>query len=137
MEMSLGVLADYANTSNEGKLNIMGVFDILGANKFPARHPIITLVLKIRAGLQDAVTHPRSMQIKLVNENSNEILNIAGELRFQEVPAGELPETPLIMTFQDLVFKEPGSYNFEIHVAGTCLGRIPLKVIQAPLPSLA
>ena len=45
MRVALGVLADYANVSAEGKLNIMGVFQIVNAVQFPHVHPQMHLVL--------------------------------------------------------------------------------------------
>jgi len=33
------LVADYANVTDNGKLNVMGIFQRLHAREFPARHP--------------------------------------------------------------------------------------------------
>jgi len=51
MEVVLAVLADYANVSQEGKLNIMGIFDIISSEKFPTFHPEMKLVVQFEASI--------------------------------------------------------------------------------------
>ena len=49
MDIPLAVLADSANVSQEGKLNIFGIFDQLNIASFPVRHPHMTLVFQLTA----------------------------------------------------------------------------------------
>ena len=39
MEVKVALLADGANVSREGKLNLLGIFDTLFARSFPTTHP--------------------------------------------------------------------------------------------------
>ncbi|MDP3954177.1 MAG: hypothetical protein Q8Q06_02060 [bacterium] len=50
MGTKLKVLCDQAFLSNTGKLNIIGIFDKISANNFPAAHPQMSAVFVIDAG---------------------------------------------------------------------------------------
>ncbi len=56
MRVALGVLADYANVSADGKLNIMGVFQIVNVIQFPHVHAQMDLVLTLEADPSEAGT---------------------------------------------------------------------------------
>ena len=49
MDVTLAVLADHANVSDQGKLNILGIFDRILASNFPAVHPQLHPVLRFSA----------------------------------------------------------------------------------------
>jgi hypothetical protein len=49
MQVPLALLADHANVSAEGKLNLMGAFDVINARRFPAVHAQMHLVFRIRS----------------------------------------------------------------------------------------
>lgn len=53
MHPQLTVLADSANISQEGKLNILGEFNTLFAESVPVAHPIIWFVSKLELGAGD------------------------------------------------------------------------------------
>jgi hypothetical protein len=47
MQVAFAVFADAANLSQEGKLNVLGVFDALQVGTLPAVHPRAHLVVHI------------------------------------------------------------------------------------------
>ena len=49
MLVKLAVLADYANVTSDGKLNILGIFDRMNVLNLPAVHPQMNLVLRLEA----------------------------------------------------------------------------------------
>src|SRR5215207_2107254 len=49
MHISFALFADAANISQEGKLNIMGVFDAVQVGALPTMHPRATLVVRLKA----------------------------------------------------------------------------------------
>ena len=59
MHVTFALFADAANLSQEGKLNILGVFDALQVGSLPAVHPRATLVLRFKAGAPDGAQAPR------------------------------------------------------------------------------
>ena len=54
MHVSFALFADAANLSQEGKLNVLGVFDALQIGTLPAVHPRATLVVRLKADDGDA-----------------------------------------------------------------------------------
>ena len=57
MDVDLAVIADAANVSQEGKLNILGVFDTIWARVFPFRHASMVFVLRVRADFTEQGAH--------------------------------------------------------------------------------
>jgi len=53
MYCSFALFADAANLSQEGKLNVLGVFDALHVASLPAVHPRATLVVRLKASPDD------------------------------------------------------------------------------------
>lgn len=49
MNVSLALVADYANISREGKLNILGIFDRIAAQSVPAVHSQMQLIMRLEA----------------------------------------------------------------------------------------
>jgi hypothetical protein len=47
MDISLALIAEYANVTNTGKLNLMGIFDHLGAASFPLTRRGVWLALTL------------------------------------------------------------------------------------------
>ena len=50
MRVDLALLADAATVDSAGKLNILGIFDSITSTRFPAKHGLISLVLRFAAG---------------------------------------------------------------------------------------
>jgi len=84
MRVALGVLADYANVAADGKLNIMGVFQVVYAAQFPHVHPQMHLVLTLEADLSEAGKR-KQLEIKLMGPDGAPLLGVGGEM---EVPKG-------------------------------------------------
>src|SRR6476469_7430717 len=57
MHMTFALFADAANVSQEGKLNILGVFDALQVSTLPSLHPRATLVVHLKGSPSDAGAH--------------------------------------------------------------------------------
>jgi len=128
MQITLAVLAEYCNSSQEGKLNIMGIFDTIFARKFPCVHPQMVLITKIDAEIPDSTVKERELTIQLVDEHANEIFSINGQFNFRNHIPGELATASSNIRLQNLPFKNPGNYTFKIFIDGQEEREIPLKV---------
>ncbi len=131
MRVALGVLADYANVTADGKLNIMGVFQIVYAAQFPYVHPQMHLVLTLEADPSEA-GNKKQLEIKLMGPDGAPLLAVGGEL---EVPKGSpFPGAAIglnhILGFQGVRFDKPGDYQFAVLVGGDHKQSIRLKVLQ-------
>ena len=49
MRVTLAVLADYANISQEGKLNILGIFDRIAVAEVPTSLPQMHFIMRLEA----------------------------------------------------------------------------------------
>ena len=117
MRVSLAVLCDYANVTREGKLNIMGIFDTIFAQSFPARHTAMNLVLRLVADPQEFGKTQR-ISIQLMDEDGKRMFEAEAEM----LPQGQ-GSTPAnvdqILGLGNLVFPKPGTYCFSVVINGT------------------
>lgn len=130
MQVTLGLVADSANVSQEGKLNILGIFDTIYAFNFPCKHNQMTLITKIQAELTDAHHIDRKIKITLVDEHTNPTFSIDGKFNFKNTPEGERGTTSSIIVITNLLFEKPGNYFFKISIDGEEKGEIPLKLMK-------
>jgi len=71
MEVTLAVAADYVSVSNDGKLNIMGIFQELTPPTFPAAVPQMYLVISWDAGPTEFGTQ-RDVRITFMGPDPDE-----------------------------------------------------------------
>jgi hypothetical protein len=130
MEVTLGLLADAANFSSEGKLNVLGAFDTIYAQGTPVRHPEMQLVMRFEASPAEYGMRKR-IEIQLVNEDGERLGGAQGEL---EIPAGQGRRTKLqhVLGLRDVTFPKAGQYAFYILVDGRTEYEVPLQVVEKP-----
>ena len=116
MHVSFALFADAANLSQEGKLNVLGVFDAVHVAQFPALHPRATLVVRLKGTQSDAGTHP--MTLRWVNARGSELWSSTAEL---SVAAPQGPQTdmdmPIIVQI-DLPLDSAGAYTMQVDLDG-------------------
>lgn len=129
MYISFALFADAANLSQEGKLNILGVFDAVQVGELPTIHPRTTLVLRVKAEPADA--GPHRLGLRWVSPEGTELWSTEGELNVGSAVngAGDI-DFPLIAAL-DLPLDEPGEYAMEIQLDGEAAAEIPLHVRTA------
>lgn len=133
MDLTVLLLADYANVAERGKLNVMGIFGTLYSKKFPARHPEMHLITKLSARPAEYDT-THKLTIKLLNEDATQV--IVNWSRDLQVPhgTGENVEINQILRLTDLVFPGPGRYQFSVMVDNDEKGVLSLLVMQQGPP---
>ena len=129
MYISFALFADAANLSQEGKLNILGVFDAVQVAELPAVHPRTTLVLRLKAEASDAGTH--RLALRWMSPEGDELWSTEGEINVgaPSDATGEV-DLPLIAAL-DLPLDEPGEYAMEIALDGEAAAELPLHVRTA------
>ncbi len=134
MELTLALLADYANISQEGKLNVLGVFDAIFAPEFPALHTELHLVLRFEAGPAER-GQTKSIEIKLIDQDGNTLGILSGKLPLPEESPTLVMGLNQILRFQHLVFERPGDYRFHVLVNGETKGPgVGFRVVQLEPP---
>jgi len=135
IKIPLAVIADSANVSREGKLNILGIFQNIGANTVPATHPQISLILTFQGERGDASSeHP--LKIQMVSADGEVMINIETRLRFNIPPSGEHTVlTHQIFQFANITFKRFGTYDLNIFVNNEVRKTVSLNVIEVKPPA--
>jgi hypothetical protein len=132
MQVSFALFADAANLSQEGKLNILGVFDAVHVGQFPALHPRATFVVRLKGSIADMGSH--QMTLQWVNPRGNVLWSSSAELAIQAPPnqAGEM-DMPVIVQI-DLPLDAVGDYSMAVELDGVRHGEAVLHV-RAGVPT--
>lgn len=126
MHVTFALFADAANLSQEGKLNILGVFDTLQVGTLPALHPRATLVVHLKGSAADAGNHRVSLQ--WLSPGGTELWSSEGELGIAAPPAGVIEmDFPLIAQL-DLPLDLAGGYLMRVGLDGQTHAEIPIQV---------
>jgi len=133
MDVTLGLLADYANVTGDGKLNVMGIFTDINAPVLPWSHPQMQLVLEFEAGAGEWDTQ-KNIEVKLLDQDANQLFAIGGSVKVPKGQPGRRVHINSIMVFNNLQFKAQGDYVFHILIGGETKKEIPLRVNHAPPP---
>ena len=126
MHLSFALFADAANLSQEGKLNILGVFDAVQVATLPAVHPRAHLVVRLKGGRDDVGSHAVMLQWR--NPGGTELWSSNGQLEIGAPPNGITEmDLPLIAAV-DLPLDAPGAYTMRIAIDGESHGDVRLFV---------
>jgi hypothetical protein len=131
MDLTMKLLADYAAADAGGKLNILGVFNILNVRQFPVKHPLMYLVMKFEPRMGE-YGDTRKLRIVLVDEDGTELFQISGDFAVPEIQNGILPELNAVISFRDLEFSNPGRYEFRVFIDKEQKGEAVLTVARIP-----
>lgn len=127
------MLADYALIDQQGKLSVLGLFQHVYVQAFPAVHPRAHLVLRVRGRRTEIGAH--SMRIRFVDDRGATLVEGEGAVHFGEPGAGVTDvEAGAVLVF-DLPLPQPGQYAFEISLDGGEEYRVPLTAAQMPGPA--
>lgn len=130
MDVTLAVLADYSNVSREGKLNVLGVFDIIRAKNFPAVHRSMQLVMTFEAPRSEINTD-KNIQVKLIDSDGKQIFEIGRQFTLTSGASNEMMiKSNNILSLNDLVFEKAGDYAFSILINGEEKRSVRLRLIQ-------
>jgi len=130
---TLAVACDYALIDQHGKLSVLGIFERIWVERFPAVHPRLHLVLRLKGRRTEVGQHP--IVIRLVDDAGREVLRGDGAVQIGEPPAGVLEvEAGAVLAF-DVPLERPGVYTFEITVDGGLEATVPIAVSQVPAPA--
>ena len=139
MKVTLALLADYANVSGDGKLNIMGIFDTIFVDRLPAMHPQMQLIMRLEANPAEAGSK-KKLEIKLMTADGRQVLSVAAEMGFElkdpSKPIGETMRADHIITLGNIRFDAPGDYQFAILVNDDEKCSVPVKVRLRQQPAL-
>jgi len=138
MRVVFGLIADSAEISEHGKLNIMGVFSSIRASAFPAVHPKMCLVIRFEV-LSVEFGVEKDLRIALVGPSGKEAVAVEGKFKVNlDDPSATIPlmvEHDQIIQWNDVTFPEAGGYAFHVLVQGDPKGSVPLTLLKMDAPS--
>ncbi|GBD99094.1 hypothetical protein BMS3Abin07_01126 [bacterium BMS3Abin07] len=129
INITLALMADYANVTREGKLNIMGIFENIHVQTFPATHPQMQLVMSLVADRRDC-NKEHKLEIELLDADGNKVFSIGGQMRIPTPPAGQQARMNHIIQLNNLAFNKHGDHEFKIIVNGEVRKSVPLTVTK-------
>jgi len=132
MQITMALVAEAANRSENGRLNLLGVFHTLHAVTTPCQHPMMALVISFEATAMERGTRQK-VGIKLVNADGKPVFALPdSELEVPADPTAITPQLNMIANMAGIQFENYGSYQFEIHIEGELAGRVPLRLVPPP-----
>lgn len=132
MKVEFVLLAEAANRSASGTLNIHGEFNTLYSEEFPFVRPGFVFLVRLRGSPDDTAHRIRG---ELVKKDSD--FKIAEfETTASRMPGRErdLIKGDIIVNAYGVVFPEPGEYALNVYVDGSLEGSKALYVQPPPQP---
>ena len=118
MKILMAFLADEANISQEGKLNVLGVFDRISANQFPVLHPRMVFAFRVHMdGGDSGRTFP--VRVRLENEGGEALFEASGDIVAPMIGPGDFATANQLFGLVGLQFAREGVHRFVVEVAGT------------------
>jgi hypothetical protein len=136
MHISFAVFADGANLSQEGKLNVLGVFDALHVSGFPSLHPRTHFVVRLKGTVEDTGAH--TLTFSWVNPEGDTLWSSDGELNVAPGPNPAMEMDLPIIAVIDLPLNLPGLYTMQVALDGELTAEVRLHVTssaQAVMPA--
>ena len=130
MHVDFAVVADYALVDQTGKISVLGIFQHVWVPQFPAMHPRLHLVLRLKGKRTEIGAH--AVEIRLLDDADVQILGGNGNVLFAEPPAGVTDIEAAALLVFDVPFPHAGAYRFEITVDRERKATVPLTVAQMP-----
>jgi hypothetical protein len=125
--ISFAVFADAANLSQEGKLNVLGIFDAVQVSGFPTVHPRTHFVLRLKGGMQDVGDH--TLTFRWTNPRGDELWQSTGNLQLNAGTRPSAIEVDLpVVAVVDLPLDVAGQYAMHVELNNQPVTQVPLFV---------
>jgi len=136
MKARVAVLADCANVTVDGKLNIMGIFNVINARQVPVTHSQMQLVLSLVPDPWE-LNSTVPLEIQLVDSDGRVIFGLKGQVAVGAAKGGEQATANYLLGLNNTVFERFGSFEFKILANDEPFATIPLIIQAAPVPPSA
>ena len=113
MQIYFFALADAANTTGDGRINILGLLETVIAPSVPYYQPQITLVLKLKAEHAERIV-PQPLRLTVWNDKDEILYDSSPIFSLDDVTAKEARGVALLFNLQWLIFPEYGPYRLQV-----------------------
>jgi hypothetical protein len=128
VDVTLAVLADYANVSQDGKLNIMGIFQEINPPFLPFPMPQMFLVVSFEAGPAE-FDSMKNVRVALLDIDGNEMLALEGQVQVSRPQRpGSRAFINQVIGLNGVAFQRAGGHEFSILIGGETRETVSLHV---------
>lgn len=131
MDVTFAVVADYANVTREGKLNVMGIFDRVYARQVPARFPPMQLVIRLEVDYAE-LDAEHSVRVQLGGPEGESVLDIDGSFTPRGGQPGQKTSVNHILQLGNVPLERTGAHRILVWIDGDLKREVPIHVVQAP-----
>ena len=133
MELQLALVCDHAKTTDDGKLDVHGIFNDLYAPAFPALQDHMVLVLALEWSRSDSGRY--RFRVELTDPDGKPTLSVEGHTDVDSRPEDRPPaRTRLMLPLEKVVFPKPGAYKFKVQLKGKWHEGPSLHLMQGAAP---
>jgi hypothetical protein len=122
-DLQFSIVCDSIRREDNGKMMFIGIFEVIGAAKFPATHHELFIANRWIKGMGSFTEKAR-----IINSKDNKVVVETRDVDF-ELKGIDHSHT-VISKFVNIVFHEPAKYQVEILLNGEVVRYYPLIVVQ-------
>ncbi len=126
MEVTLFEIADYASISNTNNLNLMGIFRNIAVPNLPAKHPLMFIVLRLRAEIVE-VGRNAEVELTLMDQDGGQAFHHKGTFTIAS------RDHLYIHKIVGMEIKKHDKYSWSAFVNGVLMGTVEMEI--SPLAS--
>jgi len=134
MNIQVAVLCDAATDEN-GKLNLLGAFDLIYTQQLPAVRPQCSIALRVTFDQEEEGDH--KLRLNFVDADGQPVMPNVVEIPIKVVlPAdSHFGTRNFIVNIQQLKLPSPGLYSVDVLLDDKAQASIPLLVKYTPPPA--
>jgi len=122
-DLQFSILCDSIRREDNGKMMFIGIFEVIGANTFPAKHHELFIANRWIKGM--GIFREKT---RIVSANSSKVIVETKEVDF-DLKTIDSSHT-VISKFMNIIFPEPGKYQVEVLLNGDIVRYYPLIIAQ-------
>jgi hypothetical protein len=114
-----------------GKLNILGAFDHIIAQKMPTKHPACAIVGRIRFERVEEGDH--KIRVQMIDEDARPLgPKLDGIMNVRFTGDVDSVVSNFVLNIQGLQFEKYGKYRIDLAIDGQIKGSLPFYVMELP-----
>ncbi len=117
MKTEIFVIAENANITQDGRVNIFAIFNQINAPQFPTVYPRPTIVIRLALEIAERPAN-RKFTLYFAGEDNNaqQVKLAEGMVDFPARVGGLNPDAVIMLNINAIGFEKPGTYQFILHV---------------------
>ena len=132
MKIELFSIGDAA-TESAGKLNVLGIFDVIFASQEPIVHNSCAIAIRIRFTKIEEGKH--QCKIAIIDQDGTLVSGeMNADIELKIAPGTTSATANIIINLQQLKFQKFGDYSIDFAIDGQQKASLPLQVKHIPTP---